>query len=195
MATVIEIDNGNVTLVDGNGQPLATTSGVNGSVLEISSTTASRNSGQYNGSWTPLAVDSAGVLLLSVETVPHTLSGPKHTGQLADSQIPDSVTRDSELIPTITVVNTATYDLLVTDKILHVTYTATAAVTSLTLPTAQATSGRQIVIKDAAGNAGSFSITIDTEGAETIDGSDTYVMGTNYEAKTLYSDGNNWFIY
>jgi len=93
-----------------------------------------------------------------------------------------------------TTVNAATYDLLVTDSILHVTYTTTGAVTSLTLPTAQATAGRTITIKDAGGNAGTNNITIDTEGSETIDGDSTWVINGNYDWLILYSDGSNWFI-
>ena len=95
----------------------------------------------------------------------------------------------------ITTVNAATYDLLVTDYILHVTYTATGAVTSLTLLTAQCVEGRVLTIKDAGGLAGTNNITIDTEGAEKIDGSDTAVIAANYNAINLYCDGTNWFIY
>lgn len=93
----------------------------------------------------------------------------------------------------ITTVNAATYDLLASDDILNVTYTATGAVTSLTLPTAQCVAGRTIVIKDAGGNAGTNNITIDTEGSETIDGAATEVISSNYDSVTLYSDGSNWF--
>jgi hypothetical protein len=93
----------------------------------------------------------------------------------------------------VTTVNAATYDLLASDDILNVTYTATGAVTSLTLPTAQCVSGRVIVIKDAGGLAGTNNITISTEGAEKIDGLDTLVINNNYNSVTLYSDGTNWF--
>jgi len=94
----------------------------------------------------------------------------------------------------ITTVNAATYDLLITDYILHVTYTTTAAVTSLTLPTAQTVEGRTIVIKDAGGNAVANNITIDTEASEKIDGADTYVINGDYNSVTLYSNGSHWFV-
>jgi len=97
-------------------------------------------------------------------------------------------------IENVTTVNAATYDLLAGDYILNVTYTVTAAVTSLTLPTAQVVEGRVVIIKDAGGNASANNITIDTEGAETIDGSATLVMSSDYEWVTLYSDGSNWFV-
>jgi hypothetical protein len=102
---------------------------------------------------------------------------------------------DGGLSRNVTTVNAATYDLLITDDILNVTYTVTGAVTSLTLPTAQTTAGRTIVIKDAGGNAATNNITIDTEGGENIDGSATYVINIDYDSASLYSDGSNWFIY
>lgn len=94
----------------------------------------------------------------------------------------------------ITTVNAATYDLLATDYILHVTYSATGAC-AITLPTAQVVAGRTVIIKDAGGLAGTNNITVDTEGAETIDGSATAVINSNYSAINIYSDGTNWFIY
>jgi hypothetical protein len=94
----------------------------------------------------------------------------------------------------VTTVNSATYDLLVTDTILHVTYTGTGAVTSLTLPTAQTTNGRFIRVKDAGGSASINNITIDTEGSETIDGEDTFEISTDYQDVALYSDGSNWYL-
>jgi len=97
-------------------------------------------------------------------------------------------------VKAFTNVNSATYDLLVTDFLIGVSYTATGAVTSLTLPTAQTLEGRVIIIKDTGGNAGTNSITIDTEGSEKIDGEDTLVLDNDYDSYTLMSDGSNWFI-
>jgi hypothetical protein len=41
---------------------------------------------------------------------------------------------------------------------------------------------------------GANDVTIDTEGAETIDGANTYALDGTYEAVTLTNDGTNWFI-
>lgn len=95
----------------------------------------------------------------------------------------------------VTTVNAATYNLALTDHILHVTYTSTAAVTNLQLMTASVASGRVIHIKDAGGNASANNITITTEGAETIDGSATYTLSTDYESVSFYSNGTNWFAF
>ena len=97
-------------------------------------------------------------------------------------------------IDSVTVVNAATYDLLVTDYILLVSYPSTAALTSLTLLSAQCVAGRTVVIKDTSGNAGTNTITIDTENSETIDGIDTLVINGNYDAVTIVSDGSNWWV-
>lgn len=97
----------------------------------------------------------------------------------------------------ITDVNTKTYDLVLNDDILLVTYTGTGAGTSLTLPSAQTTKGRTIVIKDVGSGgigAGTNNITIDTEDSKTtIDGAARYVISTDYDKVTLTSDGTNWF--
>ena len=93
---------------------------------------------------------------------------------------------------TITTVNTATYDLLATDDIVHVTRTATGAC-EITIPTAQLVAARRVIIKDT-GLAGTNNITILTEGAETIDGDASWLIDDNYDWLELYSDGINWFI-
>jgi hypothetical protein len=98
-----------------------------------------------------------------------------------------------------TQVNAATYDVLPTDYFLAVDYTSTGAVTSLTLPTAQCNdsfdNGREIIVKDTGGNASVNTITIDTEGSETIDGSIEKVLNVNYNAVPLSCYNSNWYIF
>lgn len=50
--------------------------------------------------------------------------------------------------------------------------------------------GAMITIK----TGSAFDVTIDTEGAETIDGANSYALDATYEAVTLTNDGANWFI-
>lgn len=94
-----------------------------------------------------------------------------------------------------TAVNSASYNVLVTDYIIGVTYTPTGAVT-INLPAA-ATIGEGTVyhIKDEGGNAGTNNITVDGNDSETIDGETTKVINTNYACISVYCDGSNWFIY
>ena len=119
-----------------------------------------------------------------------TLSGNSDTAVPVESSVKTFALNQFKKVTTV---NVATYDLLATDYILNCTYTATAAITSLTLPTAQCIAGRVICIKDAGGGAGTKNITIDTEGSEKIDGADTKTINTNYDKVWLYSDGSNWF--
>jgi hypothetical protein len=73
--------------------------------------------------------------------------------------------------------------------------TSTASARTITISTADIIAGRQFVIKDESGAAGTNNITIDTEGSEKIDGVDTVVISTNYGSVNIYSDGTNLFIY
>lgn len=97
------------------------------------------------------------------------------------------------IIRNTTTVNSASYSLNANDDILLVSYTSTGAV-SLTLPSAQCVDGRIIVIKDSGGAAVDNNITIETEGSETIDGSATKVISSNYGSVKLISNGANWFV-
>lgn len=53
--------------------------------------------------------------------------------------------------------------------------------------------GKHYIVKDEAGGAGTTTITIRSDGEKTIDGATTLTITTNYGAKELYNDGNNWF--
>jgi len=66
---------------------------------------------------------------------------------------------------------------------------ATAAIT-LTLPTAAGIKGKVYIIK----NLISGTITIDTDGSETIDGSNGTYLTVQYQTITIISDGTNWNI-
>lgn len=62
-----------------------------------------------------------------------------------------------------------------------------------TLPAASGNSGKTIKFKATVGSP-TYSITLDGNSAETIDGELTYVMSTNYEAVEIVCDGSNWFV-
>jgi len=84
----------------------------------------------------------------------------------------------------------ATYTAKAGDRIIGVNR---AGIVTITLPTAQLRPGRIYTVKDESGAAATNNITVATEGAETIDGSATDTISTNYGAKDYYSDGTNWF--
>lgn len=69
-----------------------------------------------------------------------------------------------------------------------------AGVVTITLPSAEVRPGRVYTVKDESGAAAANNITVATEGSETIDGAATNVIGTDYGARSFYSDGSNWFV-
>jgi len=94
-----------------------------------------------------------------------------------------------------TVVDGATHTVSAGDVLLHVTYTATGAVT-ITLPSTWiSTPNMRLIIKDAGLLAGTNNISIATEGAETIDGAASLTLSNNGQAITLYTYDSNVFAY
>ena len=93
----------------------------------------------------------------------------------------------------VTEVDATTYDLLVTDDILHVIHTPTAAVV-VTILTAQIVDDRTFSIVDAGGNAGTNNITIETEGAEKIANAANAVICGDNGSISLYCKDGNLFI-
>ena len=87
------------------------------------------------------------------------------------------------------------YTILVSDYIIAVTG-ITAAGDTYTLPAAAtAGAGKVFVIKDEGGNADATDkITIDGDGAETIDGAASHDIVNAYGSVTLYCNGSAWFI-
>jgi hypothetical protein len=65
-------------------------------------------------------------------------------------------------------------------------------ITTVTLPTGQQSS-RSLIIKDGAGNASGFNITLDGDGND-IDGAGTLVLVNDYEAVEVVFDGVKWDI-
>lgn len=63
---------------------------------------------------------------------------------------------------------------------------------SVILPTAADNEGRSLTIKKVDSGAGA--ITVDGEGAETINGSTTYTLYSQYDYVTVYCNGTEWFI-
>lgn len=78
-----------------------------------------------------------------------------------------------------------------TDHVVVVNKT-TGAATAVALPASPAT-GREIIIKDGKGDAGTNNITI-TPAAGNIDGGATTVIATNYRSLTLIYNGAEWSL-
>lgn len=78
------------------------------------------------------------------------------------------------------------------DNDYHICGDATSGAFSITLMPASQAIGKVLVFKkvDASGNA----VTVDGSGSETIDGSATYALSSQYDFVMIQSDGSNWHI-
>lgn len=94
---------------------------------------------------------------------------------------------DDEKVTTSVTTNYTTSD----EEVIYVD-TSGGAVT-VTLASADVADGNQITIIDSGGSSGTNNITIDTEGTETIDGSSSITIENDSSARTVSSDGTNWF--
>jgi hypothetical protein len=66
----------------------------------------------------------------------------------------------------------------------------TSGTFTVTLPASSGRTGRILIIK----NSGAGTITVDGNGAETIDGAATYAISVQYGTIQIMSDGTNWKI-
>ena len=74
-----------------------------------------------------------------------------------------------------------------------VTVSPTPTPYTVTLPTAVGNTGAQFIFIDTSGNANVSNVTIDANGAETIDGVATYVINIPRETLSIVSNGISWF--
>jgi hypothetical protein len=85
---------------------------------------------------------------------------------------------------------TTTYSAEATDS--TILCNATGAAFTVTLPKAASCKGHVLILKkvDASGNA----ITVDGNGAETVDGAANYPLAAQWDSVTVQSDGTNYVI-
>ena len=84
------------------------------------------------------------------------------------------------------VAKTANYTATISDY----TIDCTSGTFTVTLPTAVGITGRIYVVK----NSGAGSITVATTSSQTIDGSTTYTLGTQYKYVVLQSNNSAWIV-
>lgn len=103
---------------------------------------------------------------------------------------PHSTLHSGGSFATALTTKTTTYTATGTDRV--ILGDATGGAFTVTLPTAVGVSGREYVVKktDSGGNA----VTVGTTSSQTIDGSTTKALATQYKFVTVVSDGANWHI-
>ncbi len=104
----------------------------------------------------------------------------------------DSIFRHGQIIARKAI--SGNYSIATLDFVVGITSLATAPIIGLPRPKLVG-NGKTYIIKDEVGGAGTTTITIRSTGEENIDGSATSTLTTNYQSKSFYSDGSNWFTY
>ena len=84
------------------------------------------------------------------------------------------------------------YTILDTDEIQHIGMTTGGTDRTVTLPTAADNTDRVITVKKV--DSGSGKLTLDGEGAETIDGNTTFDCVLQYDFVKVVSDGTEWHV-
>lgn len=82
---------------------------------------------------------------------------------------------------------TADYTIIEGDRLLYV---SSASPVTISLPAVTSNTYRVIDIH----NSGTSTITVDGNGSETINGSTTILLGTQYDSITLHCNGTTWRI-
>ncbi len=98
-------------------------------------------------------------------------------------QIPDSSNKAVDTVTATPTTLTTSNDIVLVN--------AAGGAKTINLPTAAGNSGKEFVIKKTDSSANN--VTIDPNGAETIDGLSTRVLSVQNSAITMVSDGSNWF--
>ena len=93
-----------------------------------------------------------------------------------------------------TLVKGSVFSVAATDYLIGITDLSYAPSVGLPRPKLVG-AGKIYIVKDEAGGAATTTITIRSAGEETIDGASSSTITTNYQSKSYYSDGANWFTY
>lgn len=120
---------------------------------------------------------------------------PAENLQLETNQFQKGLVEALRLVPTFKQMRVAA-DYTATKQDYYIGVTSTAAPRTITLPALAAVpEWIEYVIKDESGGAGANNITIDGDGAETIDGATTKIINSNYGAVRLLRGESAWFTW
>ena len=131
---------------------------------------------------------TTGIRWMSVSSAE--LAQLSNAGDYGIGTTPNSRLHVAGPIATAFATKTAAYTLTATDSVIAAD--ATAAPFTLALPTAVGIAGRQYTVKRV--NAGVNAVTVDANGAQTIDGALTYVLTAQHQVVRLVSDGVGWLV-
>jgi hypothetical protein len=105
-------------------------------------------------------------------------------------EVPRPQVDDQKQTRTVTSTTATTAD----EEVIFVDTAGMLSSSTITLASADATSGNTIVVTDSTGSASDYPIVVETEGGETIHGQTTKEIDTAGGALVFTSDGSNWSL-
>ena len=194
---VVPTAGGNVDILGGNN--ITTVGTLNTLTIDLNGTTNhALKLGNASGSLTSLGVATNGQLPIGstgADPVLATLTaGTNIAITNGAGSISIAANSGAQTINYVAITDAASpYTALATDY--YISADSTAGVISVLLPNAP-TTGRTFVIKDAAGTAATFNITVTTVGGVVnIDGATTFALNTAYESCTVVFGTSAYEIY
>lgn len=143
-----------------------------------------------NANSNPLVLDSAGRLQADIY-VNQTFKCVLKTSAGVTIKTEDNITTLGQLIATLS--KTGNYTVTVSDRDKLIQVDATSGSNTQTLMAA-ATAGDGFVIKIKKTDSTSNTVTIQANGAELIDGANTFILYNQYETVSLVCDGTQWLL-
>jgi hypothetical protein len=146
----------------------------------------------YDTVWYAIAYEEQGIDTLADVTITSPSDGQVLSYDSASSKWINANASGGGGVPSVTVSSPSTTQTLSapsTSEEVYI-YTPSAAISVNLVAAATCGAGFRYHIK----NRGSFTLTIDANSTETIDGSQTYALNVAESAVTLVTDGSNWFI-
>lgn len=135
----------------------------------------------------PIQATESVIGIAEIATQTETNTGTDDTKTITPAKLANRV---GQMLAKRTAIADANYTILITDYI--VAFTSLTATRTITLPTPDG-KPRVFIIKDEAGKADAYPITIDPLGAVTIDGISSIQLTTPYSSTIIYTDGSNYF--
>lgn len=177
--------NGTYAIVGANGTLYTSTNTTTWIKQDIKTTNTIRGMCWSTTNGIFVLVGDNGVIVTGSDTNP----APEYT-TLSDIDVRVRALENAETI-TLGYINDATSSITGDKSIYKIGIDTTA--TTIVLTSAGLNSQTSFTIKDGIGNASANNITIVTENSETIDGTSSIAITSDYGSVTLFNDGYNWF--
>lgn len=113
-----------------------------------------------------------------------------------NSMLPDGYTQQLQPSYGMVIITTKEYTLLANDETINVDTNLVHTLCVITLPKISLIGQKRYYITDSAGKAGLYNIRVVPSGSDTIIGTSSVTINSNYSSISLYNDEvGNWILY